>query len=348
MECRQPFPLIESVSRATVDAALTSIVNTVAGNGDVPVPTVKQGSPVRLADRISGVCVTTWLSNQTSRNPLPHRRRLPTALFPRIVRRMGLPSIDNDLPEKGSPKVSRPITAFALAVIILGLTTCRARADLVVSLSNVNLTPGSTGIMDITVTSNNNDTLSAFGLELQILPVGTPTSVLQFTTSQPDPYGNSNYVFRNESFNSDNGLPLWAVPATPPSPFVSILGGDLDDSTQGYVSIPSTAPGPHTYLASVQFQAPEGATLGDQFQISLVNDPNFTFFDDKSGNNLVPFSSVGGGVAVEAVPEPSSFTVAAFCSVIGLLYFNRTRRQSRSASVSSAAYINWMKGIPES
>ena len=91
--------------------------------------------------------------------------------------------------------MNRSIQAFAFAIILLGLTATRARADLAISLSNVSLAPGGTGTMDITVTSKSSDTLSAFGLELLITPVGHPTSLVQFTTAQLDPYGNSNYVF---------------------------------------------------------------------------------------------------------------------------------------------------------
>jgi len=220
--------------------------------------------------------------------------------------------------------VNRSIQALAFAIILLGLTATRARAGPAVALSDVTLAPGSTGTMDITVTSSSSDTLSAFGLELQIVPVGTPVSVLQFTTAQPDPYGNANYVFYNESLNADLMIPLWTVPLSPPSPFVTLRGGDSDDgsgSTPGYVTIPATGGGPNSFLATVQFQAPPGANRGDEFQMSLVSDPAHTYFDDQNGDPLT-YTSTGGLVTIgSAVPEPPSLTMMALGCLSGLLWF---------------------------
>ncbi len=217
--------------------------------------------------------------------------------------------------------MNRSIQAFAFAIILLGLTATRARADLAISLSNVSLAPGGTGTMDINVTSTSGDTLSAFGLELQITSPGIPTAFLQFSplADQPDPYSNSNppypYVFSGASFKSDYVLPFWFQVT---SPFVlppDISGGDASDSNQGYVSIPS---GSSAYLATVQFFDP-GGTPGDQFQISLVSGVN-TYFDDLNGNPL-NYTSTGGTVTITSVvPEPSSLTVVALSGLSGLLW----------------------------
>src|SRR6185437_14400111 len=135
-----------------------------------------------------------------------------------------------------------------------------------ITASDVTVAPGGTGTMDFTITSNSNDTLSQFGLELNISLVGATTSLLQFTSSQPDPYGNSNYEFSGESSQSDLGLPLWGVPYSTNYPLDTIVGGDSDDgSTLGYVTIPGTAGGAYSYLGTVQFQSAPGATQGDQF-----------------------------------------------------------------------------------
>jgi hypothetical protein len=177
--------------------------------------------------------------------------------------------------------------------------------------------------MDITVTSNSSDTLSAFDLELLITPVGHPTSLLQFTTAQLDPYGNPNYVFAGQSLNSDLLLPFWGLPYSTSFPNDTISGGDSNDgSGLGYVTIPPNAGGAYSYLATVQFQAPLGAPLGDKFQISLVNDPSFTYFDDQNGNALnYSVGSTGGTVTIASVvPEPSSLTLLALSGLTGLLW----------------------------
>jgi hypothetical protein len=230
--------------------------------------------------------------------------------------------------------VKRSIQAFAFAIILVGLTATRARADVAITVDNGTVAPGGTGTVDITVTSNMSDTLSSFGLELLITLQPGTTSLLQFTLTQPDPFGNPNYVFYGASSKSDLAIPFWGPPfqSSPITgyPNDSITGGDSDDgSGLGYVTIGSSVGQPNTFLASVQFQAAPGATPGDQFQISLVNDPNFTYFDDQNGNPLT-YTSTPGTVLVasevSAVPEPSSLTVVALSGLSGLLWCYRRNR----------------------
>ena len=160
--------------------------------------------------------------------------------------------------------MSRSIPAIAVAVLLVGLppATSAPGADLTITESNspVLLAAGGTGTLDFTIASTSNDTLSSFGLELQITPVGTPTSLLQFTSTQSDPYSNLNYVFYGESTNQDLNLPFWG-PATQ-TIYISdtITGGDSDDgSDAGFVTIPATPTGAHSYLATVQFQGAAGS-----------------------------------------------------------------------------------------
>jgi hypothetical protein len=223
--------------------------------------------------------------------------------------------------------VSRSLKVISCAAVLFGLSAGQARADLSISLQDVSLAPGGIGTMDISVTSNNSDTLSAFGLELLITPSAGSTSLLQFTAAQSDPYGDPNYVFLGTSFYSDNSLPFWFAPYETNYPSDTISGGDADDgTTPGFTTIPAAPGGPDTFLATVQFQAPVGATPGDQFQISLVSDANFTYFDDQSGNPLTIASVSGGLVTISAVPEPTSLSMLAFSSLIGIVWQRARRR----------------------
>src|SRR5436190_1267122 len=132
--------------------------------------------------------------------------------------------------EKGSPKVTRLIPAcFATAMLLLCLPATRARADLTITASPnpVTLGAGDIGTMDFLISSTGNDTLSEFGLKLQITPIGTPTSLLQFTAVQSDPYGNGNYVFAGESTNEDFSLPFWGPAGQTIYMSDTILGGDM-------------------------------------------------------------------------------------------------------------------------
>jgi hypothetical protein len=222
---------------------------------------------------------------------------------------------------KGPPKVIRLIQALAFSMMLVGFTAANARADLSVTLGAI--TPDSmdntVATMDITLTSSSSFTLSQFGLELLITQTGASGGTLQFSSSQPDPYSNSNYVFSGQSFGSDNGLPFWDSP-TPTSTPNDIIGGDAQSTfytiPPGYVTI---AGGVTEYLATVQFYVPSDTQL-NSFQVSLVSGPN-TFFLDQNGNPL-PLAS--------GVPEPSSLAVVALSSLTGLLWFWRGRRQRRS------------------
>jgi hypothetical protein len=228
-----------------------------------------------------------------------------------------------------SPRVRRLTSTLAFGIALLGLTSPRAGAEPTITASNVILAPGGTGTMDFTITSGSGDTLSSFGLELLITKVGNPASLLQFTTAQPDPYGNMSYVFAGESFNGDADpiLPLWGNPTTTHYPNDTISGGDSDDSNQSYVTIGAAAGDPHSYLGAVQFSIPQGAMLGDQFQVSLVTDPNFTYVDDESGDPLT-YSFAGGLVTIATIPEPSTLSMAAIASLGGLLGYLRSRRRA--------------------
>jgi len=237
--------------------------------------------------------------------------------------------------------VNRSIQAFAFAIILLGLSATRARADLNIALSDVTLAPGGTGTMDITVTSNSSVTLSLFSLTLQITQMPGTTSFLTFTGGVDPPYSNSNYVFSNQSFNSDFGQPFWAPPFTTVYTNDSISGGDSADPTvgPGYVTITGTL-----LLATVQFQA-LGTNPGDQFQISLVPptyDPSnvSTQFDDQNGA-LLNYTSTGGTVTITSVvPEPSSLTVVALSGLSGLLWCcwrGRKQGQSKNSPLATSS-----------
>jgi len=233
--------------------------------------------------------------------------------------------------------VNRSIQALAFAIVLLGLTAARARADLAISLDNVTVAPGGTGTMDIFVTSNNNDPLSLFSLTLQITQMPGTTSFLTFTGGV-DPYNNPNYVFSGESFNVNNGIPFWGLPFPTIYTNDSISGGDAANPLGAFVTIPSTAGGPNSLLATVQFQA-LGTNPGDQFLISVVSAT--TEFDDQNGNPLTINSITGGTVTITSVvPEPSSLTVVALSGLSGLLWCcwrGRKQGQSKNSPLATSS-----------
>jgi hypothetical protein len=124
---------------------------------------------------------------------------------------------------------------------------------------------------------------------------------------------------------SSLGALFWGPPFQTNYANDTITGGDMA-ATNGVV-IPSTPGGPLSLLASVQFVIPAGAQL-NQFQVSLVNDPHFTYFLDPNGNPL-PLAPTG-------VPEPSSLAVVAL-SVLSGLVWSCARRRARAQSKKSPA-----------
>jgi hypothetical protein len=224
--------------------------------------------------------------------------------------------------------VNRSIQAFALAFLVLSLTAARARADYVF---NVTIPSDSVpGSLAFTITSNDNATLSSFGLGLTISPVGSSTAGY-FSLVQPTPYADPNYVFAGVSGNAMFSLPFWTSPFGDDFP-TSILGGDLD-------GLPPPPPFPYVTvtpgvfdLGTVQFQLLSGSAPDEQFQITLVSGSN-TYFDDLNNNPLSYTASLMGGVVninISAVPEPSSLVMASISSLGGLLVYRRSRRQGRS------------------
>jgi hypothetical protein len=212
----------------------------------------------------------------------------------------------------------------------------RVRADLVIGLQNVTLAPGGIATMDITALSDANDnTLSSFALDLVITPIGSASSQPYFLLGANQPtsfYGNASYVFNGVSFNADpnNGgpLPLWSDPGPSPPPNSypagEIVGGDeAEPLGTGFVTL---RPGQTYLLAEVQFSVPVGASLTDEFNISLnTSSSGVTGFSDQS-NGALNFTSTPALVTL-SVPEPSSL-VLGMMGLAGVVGLGRPRRSA--------------------
>ena len=78
-----------SVSGATVDAALASIVSAAVGNGDDPEPTVKPGTPAGSVGPVPGPGVTPRKKGRSPHLARPYPHRIASSLFPRKARKIG-------------------------------------------------------------------------------------------------------------------------------------------------------------------------------------------------------------------------------------------------------------------
>ena len=245
--------------------------------------------------------------------------------------------------EKGSTNVNRLIPGFFAFILLLGLTATHARADLTITATDANVTPGGTGTMDFSISSTSltGDMLQFIQLELQITQV-SGTSLLQFSpgADQPVPYNSSSYVFYQNSSDASFSLPFWGNPTTTTAANDTISGGDIALSP---VTLSTTSGS--FLLATVQFQAQATATFGDTFTIGLVplNNPTpdqsqqpSTYFEDQNGTQIA-YTSTPGTVMISSslltiVPEPAStitgLTGAALFTAYGLLRLRRSRRQT--------------------
>jgi hypothetical protein len=213
------------------------------------------------------------------------------------------------------------ILAAAIALLIATLPAA-ASAAYVVSVGNLALAPGGTGLLNVEIQSNSGtgDALNSFGFDFRITTSG-PTR-LQFTPTQVDPFTNSSYVFFNNSLDQLFGVPLGTV-SQQTVPNDKYVGGDGAQS--GSVLVGTS----QVLLLALRVTAATSLppALGDTFTISLVNDSS-TFF--KLGSASISFTSQPGTVTIasSSVPEPSSLLQGALVAGLALaarLFSTRSR-----------------------
>ena len=202
-----------------------------------------------------------------------------------------------------------------------------AEAGLIVTGNNANVTAGSTATVTFAISDTSAEQLAGFQLQLQLTTTPSNAGVLQFSSlsAQPDPFGNSNYVFYGNSFDQ----------SPPPSAFwdsvtSTVIGGPLDIATGGDLANTGSTSFPGNFiLATVQVDA-TNAVVGDTYQIALV--PANSYFQDPSGDNL-SYTSTAATITivsgVSAVPAPSSFVLVGIGGLTCLLYYWRSLRPAR-------------------
>jgi hypothetical protein len=229
------------------------------------------------------------------------------------------------------PVVSfRVLLASVISLAVAAPSWASPLSPLVITGGNATVAAGGVGSVDFMISSSGTTSynLATFGLQVQVTPVAPTSSFLQFSSSQPDPFTDSRYVFTHNSFDQDFGLPFWGSPSSTVTFHDTVAGGDGTDTTP-YVKVTPTS---NFLLATVQFEAPAGASAGDSFTISLVSDPNQTYFNDDQGHSIVytstPATVTVAPAQVAAAPEPSSLVLAGVSGLAGLLSCRRGRRKA--------------------
>jgi hypothetical protein len=209
-----------------------------------------------------------------------------------------------------------------LVVLLVG-SGVPARAGLVVSIGSTTVAKGSTGTLDVylssTASPSSPDHINDYAFSLQI----TPNTVgdLAFSASQGFGYLNSSqYVFFGNSADYIAGL-------TSPPPIggtilTTVYAGDSFlgfDNTNNFAQVSLSSSSGQVLLAALTLDA-SITSAGESFTVSLVpssgngssHSSASTYFNvvDSNFNELsaVPFTSTSGTVTITAaaVPEPAS------------------------------------------
>ncbi len=210
--------------------------------------------------------------------------------------------------------ISSRIPASVLSVLLAVQSANQCRSAIIVDIGTQNLNPGGVGFVDIAISSNANDPLQFYSMDLLITPLGGATSTLEFTAPQSEPHlTDLDYIFAGDTF----GGGLFSVATT--STNHDTLNAAADFTLSGSdVTVPA-APGALLYRLEVKHvEDPFNlGHVGDQFQISVTGFD----FEDSSFNTYTPTFNPGTvSVSAAAVPEPSSLSLmgvlATLCGVV--------------------------------
>lgn len=208
-----------------------------------------------------------------------------------------------------------------------------AKADLIISFKDTELSPRGVGSVDVLLRSSNDAALNGFSAKFEIL-LENSGGFLEFqptdqqldserTFAGPD----YSYVFLNkisvDGFFADSKE----------SNKLQLVSGDF--ATEDVTLLANT-----DYLLArleVSHNAPIDVSHG-VFRIRLVDDPDINFFADLGGNphdlNAASFSNFGT-LSITAVPEPSCLILSG-CATFSLLLVRRGRRTMASRPDSSS------------
>ncbi len=217
---------------------------------------------------------------------------------------------------------------FGLLTLALAAWAVPARAELTITIGSAQIAQGTTGTVDVLISSDNNDQLNSFSFELQI----SGPNELQFVQPSGDTWvtsTNPQYLLQNATLAYDASLT---------GDSVSNNGSGKNNQYDGTNQTTTTdvnnnvIPGPDVTLATgvsyllVALQLDTTNTsVGDQYTISLapgsgtgsVNDGTPNFFDtlDSSSNEVansgIPYTSNPGTITIvgASVPEPGSLVL---------------------------------------
>jgi lysophospholipase L1-like esterase len=199
-----------------------------------------------------------------------------------------------------------------------------AQAAIVVNIGSLDLLPGKSGNVEVTIASDNGtDRLDIFGAAFLMTTSGTTR--LQFTQPSPDSQlTDARYIFDGDSA----GAMAPPVGTAVAPPYDTYIGGDGTRSGSG-VLVPLTNPPFDKLLVTLQVTVDPAnpPRAGDRFTIDLLGSAPNTFFCDPSFADI-PFTSTSG--VVNIVPEPGG--LAMLLCLAASLGFSGWRRFHQTTS----------------
>ena len=233
---------------------------------------------------------------------------------------------------------------FVIGCLMIALTgwSAPSRGDFVISIGSTSIAQGSTGTIDVMLTStaplSSPDLVNNFAFALQI----TGPGMLEFASSQDFSYLNaSNYIFYGDSSDYQTSSPGGSTTSLVYTND-TFIGIDITNSGNPVSLSSSNTP---VLLAALTLDT-TSTHVGDTYAISLVpptgsGSPDsgaLTYFDNynfNSGveNSAVPFTSNPGRVTMigaATVPEPSSIVlVLGAVSLLAGVRLATIRRRSK-------------------
>ena len=215
---------------------------------------------------------------------------------------------------------------YRLAPLLLAFLgfTGTASAELLLSVNDGTITPGGTLRIEVGLGTNDpsQGLADIFPLVLQITNLsGSGDSSLVFVDPQSEDYlEEADYVF----FENSDVVLNPGEPATEVQNFGNRIEiSDLAHDFENEFAMPGN------FIAAVELQHALGSqsfndVIGNQFRISVSEDPlDGTFLFDADGDD-VPFIPTSGTITVTAIPEPG--VAGLLCLAAGGLVMRRSRR----------------------
>jgi len=186
-----------------------------------------------------------------------------------------------------------------------------------ISPSSPSLVEGSSGFVDVLLSSNSSDALDGFSANFSL----SGGSGLEFAGTQAESHlTNLNFVFFNRSNSALNSLSSTVVN----SPSSMVVGDVSDDGMGGPHPFTVGGVGSESLLARLNLNA---LTAGN-YTLSLLNTSSFS----DVGFTPFAFNTPSLNLTVTAVPEPGSIAGAL---MLGLGYLGRRRSRRRKIGDSS-------------